>query len=914
MRNQLLFSFALAAALSAGNVYASAPLAAPDATETSTTTTTSTATAANPADVTSLIKDCSSLTGWTVDGDAWTSESKNLTSGNGYANGKVIHRWVSSSNKSGLSVGSVYQEINVPNGVYGFFACVNASTGWAAETVQGAYLFANDSEAEIVTDGNAPADKMVLVTVTDGKLKVGLQLKDGNTANYVYFGKVALYFYGDMDVADGPADLTYMITDANCSAGRTAWSYESTNGGDWGNANGMEWSNNTNSNTNGNVTQSRYIERAINPSLGTGLGDGKLYQTVKGLPNGKYTLAADLIARTKTCTGVYLYAQAGGEEAKAEVKTDDGKPENFSVETVVTDGTLTIGVRCENTTSTWIAADNFTLKYYGTGNEAIYGELQKAIASAEETSTAYSSGVNAATLDALTKAITAAKAVTKSSSSDDINAANSALVTAVAAVKANSAAYEALGNTLEHAKLYQQGYYNSEAEDNIGKVLTSKINNSDYDVETVLKNHPYDTETLSAYTAALVSALSEPLNTAGTTFVPRGVNLTSKIANPSFTTNGDGWNGDMTAKNNGNTEAFQRTYDLNQTISGLPNGSYEVYVQGFQRIGANGDAIAKHNAGTEAITARLYANSDETEVKSLYDEYSSVALAGDNDYTVGSKHYANNRDASNAVFKQGHYYNAVQTKVTDGTVKIGVKSEETGTTWWSIFSNFQLYAQSFTFSENATNNTVDAEGIDVTLDRTLVEGEWNTLCVPFAISEAQAKAAFGDGVMLREYDNQSGNVLNFKAATAVEAGKAYLVKPSKVAEKLTFESVSVSAAAPATVTAEYGLQGIYSPTAIKSDGTNLFVGEGNKLYQPTASDQTQLKGLRAYFVVPASADAKSLVLNLDGEATAIDAIRDGKDSTDGGKVYNLRGQLVGKSLDGAQKGLYIVNGKKTIKK
>ncbi len=51
------------------------------------------------------------------------------------------------------------------------------------------------------------------------------------------------------------------------------------------------------------------------------------------------------------------------------------------------------------------------------------------------------------------------------------------------------------------------------------------------------------------------------------------------------------------------------------------------------------------------------------------------------------------------------------------------------------------------------------------------------------------------------------------------------------------------------------------------------------------------------------------------EAVAIDKI-DGKDinAVTKGNVYNMAGQLVGSSLDGLAKGLYIQNGKKVMVK
>lgn len=48
-----------------------------------------------------------------------------------------------------------------------------------------------------------------------------------------------------------------------------------------------------------------------------------------------------------------------------------------------------------------------------------------------------------------------------------------------------------------------------------------------------------------------------------------------------------------------------------------------------------------------------------------------------------------------------------------------------------------------------------------------------------------------------------------------------------------------------------------------------------------------------------------------GESTGISQVEQLKEALQG-KVYNLNGQLVGNSVEGLSKGVYIVNGKKVI--
>ena len=104
-------------------------------------------------------------------------------------------------------------------------------------------------------------------------------------------------------------------------------------------------------------------------------------------------------------------------------------------------------------------------------------------------------------------------------------------------------------------------------------------------------------------------------------------------------------------------------YDIHQTLTGLPNGVYQLRAQGFYKAGAG-----------EGVIAKLYAGSAETPLKNITD--------GSNP--------ANCEAAGNA-FNNGEYKNAVTVEVTDGTLRIGIKAEGADATGWCVFDNFELY-------------------------------------------------------------------------------------------------------------------------------------------------------------------------------------------------------------------------------
>lgn len=226
--------------------------------------------------------------------------------------------------------------------------------------------------------------------------------------------------------------------------------------------------------------------------------------------------------------------------------------------------------------------------------------------------------------------------------------------------------------------------------------------------------------------------------------------------------------------------------------------------------------------------------------------------------------------------------------------------------------------QEISLDENSDNIVEAAENVNVTLKRTFYkDGEWNTLCLPFAV--ADAKTAF-DRAELREVDTEksNGNTIVFKEATAIEAGKPYLIKwanssAAAVNVEKKFEGVTLVAAATPVEVNNGGISfnGFYKMTEASELGASVAaIGAGNKLFKVT---EGKMKGFRAAFVLSSGAEATKYNVVIDGTATGIeDLVIDGVKAN--GRVYNLNGQYVGNSLNGLQPGLYIQNGKKVVVK
>lgn len=184
------------------------------------------------------------------------------------------------------------------------------------------------------------------------------------------------------------------------------------------------------------------------------------------------------------------------------------------------------------------------------------------------------------------------------------------------------------------------------------------------------------------------------------------VELTHKINNPRFDDDNSGWEdkpvrGGNTGGTGGNEESFNdynpcaehfnKTYNTYQTLTGLPNGFYNVSVQGFYREGGFAAAAVNHNGSTESLNALLYANGKEQPLQSIFTEAGKVSCEG----TAGTDGiegaFPNNMNAASSFFSANLYWNKIEkVAVTDGTLTIGIKKTTAVGDDWTIFDNFRV--------------------------------------------------------------------------------------------------------------------------------------------------------------------------------------------------------------------------------
>lgn len=264
----------------------------------------------------------------------------------------------------------------------------------------------------------------------------------------------------------------------------------------------------------------------------------------------------------------------------------------------------------------------------------------------------------------------------------------------------------------------------------------------------------------------------------------------------------------------------------------------------------------------------------------------------------------------------------LKAKWTGDAQKVSFNTSKKGSTSVSAITVYVSPLPTISLSESEENKIETKSDISISLNRKLVKGAWNTICLPFDVSEAQAKSAFGADVRIAALNAESkGNTLMFdnKTAEGIKAAVPYLIMPSEVKadDKYEFYNVSIkpenTAQASAVSTLDgFAFKGIYNKVDITQDINNsksyaAFLGANNTLFKAKSGSTT--KGFRAYFAIPNSTATSALRVVVDGNATSIKNINCGVVENDDA-VYNLQGQRVdARSL---MPGLYIKAGKKFV--
>lgn len=261
----------------------------------------------------------------------------------------------------------------------------------------------------------------------------------------------------------------------------------------------------------------------------------------------------------------------------------------------------------------------------------------------------------------------------------------------------------------------------------------------------------------------------------------------------------------------------------------------------------------------------------------------------------------------------------------------------------------QVQTASVTLSD-AANYTVDAskvkDEVSVTYSgRTFTAGKWSSICLPYSMNNRQMKEQFGDDakvIMLKKIENGYITFV-YHVNQDIIAGYPYLILPSKTTSKVSFNAYNDGKVAsplfsitetgktlfdtPSSTLNQYVFEGTLSTTTVNQYGYAMSsTGNLTRLTTTDASKRT-LKPYRAflnYYGDEESAKSKQLRMTVEGfdeneqsTSTAIeDMLFDQGILTQNADVYSVNGQKVkanASTLNGLDKGVFIINGRKVVK-
>lgn len=411
----------------------------------------------------------------------------------------------------------------------------------------------------------------------------------------------------------------------------------------------------------------------------------------------------------------------------AAATTENPNAYTVTVPMLVEGGTLRIGVRekrrpsnINNSWGDWAIWDNFRLKYIGSKGDAL----------------------NAVTTPLIAKAAGLLDSKMNADVRTQLEAAKTALETeaTVPGIHTLSAAIEAANTSIEAYKPLKEAIDNAQTryEENEASSTTSETAKGLYNAAVATAQGIYDNGTAAD---AEIPAAIKALNEGVTKYVINDIiadaseakpaDITKVIANSDFATmSSTGWDvkdGTMGFQSGNNVEAgefFNCTFNLQQTLVGLPAGMYRLTTQAFYRNGS--DASAKVDDSDQLKydvneNAYLYFSDKEipteegkkvatelpeskqaiktiTAHKIAEDDWNSVGLsaAGGLKKMDDGMYIPDNMITAQAFFKSdaGSAYDSEPLNFNyDGNsdFRIGLIKNVTVTNDWTIVKNFKLY-------------------------------------------------------------------------------------------------------------------------------------------------------------------------------------------------------------------------------
>lgn len=669
----------------------------------------------------------------------------------------------------------------------------------------------------------------------------------------------------------------------------------------------------------------------VNPNFNNNYGVGEFYpwvdepkfelsQTLTGLQPGTYQLSAQLFEEakkdvylfgntTKVCVKETDYSKGTGKYPMEKVaslmntKRDYGK---VTVPVLVDeDGELKLGLCGNFPAKTWIVFDNFQLQYIGNDTEEIrkeyvtyYQEVQN---KAKEllNNQLYAQVQGKDKVDLETLANEDANAVITVA---NYEAKKTALEKAMTTFQEDKEVYNTFVSHVENANLFGKDVLGLNEIPSVDKASDKTVTGADLrDLrdKMYLAQYEYVKKT---YTSDITSLMGIDGWNGWTTPKLAAYNWQSYAGNytdPKYYEVDGGF---------GNKAKWD--YDLSRSIK-LSPGKYVVKLA----------CRTSYNGGASSGYVSVKVGDSETKVNFPLknDTGYGITTSGEASFDVSKDYNRNGRQGGGWEWR---YVPFELSSALDVTLTIHVASE--GGQNYPGFYEPQLLAMPMdvTLEDAKTYDKAPALIANVTLKRKLGE-KWNTIVLPFALNETQVTEMFGEGAKVAAYKGSTVNgdhvTLNFEEQTSMVANTPYMIKPGSNASYKVNGVILEPASGLKTVkdANNNGIDFVGNYTSCQTLLQNSFFISNNMFYR--ASGQETMKAYRATFQVPSTmTGAKTMNTVFVGEGGSVTAIDDVQVSPQGSfDVYHINGMLVKKNaidLNGLDKGIYIVNGKKYVVK
>lgn len=646
----------------------------------------------------------------------------------------------------------------------------------------------------------------------------------------------------------------------------------------------------------------------------------EMSQTLTGLQPGTYQLSAQLFENAKK--DVYLF----GNTTKVCVKQTDystgtGKTEmekvanlmkadpNYGKVTVSVlvreDGILKLGLRGNCPATTWVVFDNFQLQYIGEDTEEIrkeyvtyYQEVQdKAKELLNDPVYAQIQGKDKADLENLANA-DANSVITV----DNYETKKQELETAMTTFQEDKEVYNTFVSHVENANLFGKdvlGLDEIPSENLVSDQSVTGASLRDWRDKMYLAEYNY---VMKTYTSDITSLM--------------GINGWNGWTKPDLVS--DNWQsyaGDHKDPkyyeiNGGYYNKAKWEQNLSRTITLYP-GKYVVKLA--CRTSSNGGASSGY------VSVKVGDTETQANFPLKNDTGYGITTSGEASFDENKEYNRNGRQGGGWEWR---YVPFELASTSDVTLAIHVASE--GGQNYPGFYEPQLLAMPMdvTLKDAETYAEAPALVANVTLVRKLGD-KWNTIVLPFALTDVQVTKMFGEGAKVAAYKGSTVTgdhvTLNFEEQTSMAANTPYMIKTGLNASKKVNGVVLESASGLKKVedANSNGIDFVGNYTTGQTLQKNSFFISSNTFYR--ASGNEKMNAYRATFQVPATlTEAKTMNTVFVGEGGSVTAIEDVHVSPQGSfDVYHINGMLVKKNaidLNGLDKGIYIINGKKYVVK